>query len=273
MRSKDRPKKRRGKSYDGIIEGIFRSKFKTGVKHVDFERGDIVKFSRSLRIHLPKNLGDVIYSYRYRADLPESIRTTAKKGQMWVIRGTGRARYQFVLVPDRPLAPNPSLTATKVPDSTPGVVAMYALSDEQALLAKLRYNRLVDIFTGVTCYSLQSRLRTTAPEVGQVETDELYIGIDKKGAHYVFPVQAKGAKERLGIVQIEQDAAMCADKFPSLVCRPIAAQFAADDVIALFEFEQSEGGIGVASEKHYKLVPPEEVTEEDLASYRSRKAD
>jgi len=40
---------------------------------------------------------------------------------------------------------------------------MYALGDEQALLAKLRYNRLLDIFTGVVCYSLQNHLRTNVP--------------------------------------------------------------------------------------------------------------
>jgi hypothetical protein len=53
------------------------------------------------------------------------------------------------------------MASTKVPDSTPGVVAKYALSAEQALLAKVRYNRLVDIFTGVACSSLQNHLRTT----------------------------------------------------------------------------------------------------------------
>jgi hypothetical protein len=62
--------------------------------------------------------------------------------------------------------------------------------------------------------------------MGQVETDELYIGVDKKGAHYVFPIQAKGGTDRLNVVQIEQDFAVCAAKFPLLVCRPIAAQFA-----------------------------------------------
>jgi hypothetical protein len=75
------------------------------------------------------------------------------------------------------------MAETKVPDSTPGVIAMYALSDEQALLAKLRYNRLIDIFTGVACYSLQSHLRTSVRTLGQVETDEIYIGLDKRGAH------------------------------------------------------------------------------------------
>lgn len=40
-------------------------------------------------------------------------------------------------------------------------------------------------------------------------------------------------------------------------------------MIALFEFGQGEDGVGVASEKHYKLVPPEEVTEADLKGYQA----
>jgi hypothetical protein len=104
----------------------------------------------------------------------------------------------------------------------------------------------------------------------QVETDEIYIGVDRRGAHYVLPVQAKGAKDRLGIVQIEQDVAMCADKFPSLICRPIATQFMKDDLIALFEFEEGESGIALVAEKHYRLVPATDVTTADLELYRSR---
>ena len=149
----------------------------------------------------------------------------------------------------------------------------YAFNDEQALLARLRYNRLVDIFTGVTCYSLQNHLRTTVPEMGQVETDEIYVGLDKRGAHYVFPVQAKGGTDKLNVVQIEQDFAVCAAKFPSLVCRPIAAQFMAGGVIALFEFEQADGIVSISAEKHYKLVPPDEISSDDLAAYRSRAAE
>jgi len=150
------------------------------------------------------------------------------------------------------------------------MIEKYALTDEQSLLAKLRYNRLVDIFTGVTCYSLQSHLRTSLPGLGQIETDEVYVGLDRRGAHYVFPVQAKAGRDRLGIVQTMQDFAMCAAKFPDLICKPIASQFVAGDLIALFEFEQRDGQIRVAQEKHYRLVPPEDVDAEDLGAYRSR---
>ena len=108
------------------------------------------------------------------------------------------------------------LAETKLPDATPGIIEKFALNDEQAILAKIRYNRLIDIFTGITCYSLQSHLRTNVPSLGQVETDEIYIGLDKRGAQYVFPVQAKGPREKLGIVQIDQDFELCATKFPEL---------------------------------------------------------
>jgi len=256
--------------YTSIIERIFHSKYRAGIKQVTFQREDIVQAAEELKIKLPKNLGDVVYSFRYRVELPESIRSKAGKGQMWVIRPAGRAKYRFDLVPDKPLIPNSSLAVTKVPDSTPGIIAKYALSDEQALLAKVRYNRLVDIFTGVTCYSLQNHLRTTVPNMGQVETDELYVGVDKKGIHYVFPVQAKGGKDKLSIVQIEQDVAVCRTKFKSLICRALAAQFMQEDVIAMFEFEEGDDGLSITSEKHYKLVPPEEVTETDLATYQTR---
>jgi hypothetical protein len=256
--------------YAVIIERIFNSKFKPGMTELEFMRDEMVKIARQLRVNLPKNLGDLVYSFRYRSTLPESIQAQARAGKTWIIRPAGQARYRFVLVPDIPLVPNPNLAETKVPDATPGIVAKYAFNDEQALLARLRYNRLVDIFSGVTCYSLQNHLRTTVPDMGQVETDEIYVGLDKKGAHYVFPIQAKGGTDKLNVVQIEQDFGVCAHKFPSLICRPIGAQFAEKGVIVLFEFEQTDAGVRINSEKHYRLVPPKEVSDADLQNYRRR---
>lgn len=267
---RDMKKKNR---YSAIIERIFTSKFKPGMRTVDFARAEFETVAGQLRIELPKNLGDLVYNFRYRTDLPERIRSEAGQGEMWIIRPIGKARYRLALVADHPIQPNVNLATTKVPDATPVIVTKYAFDDEQALLARLRYNRLVDVFTGVTCYSLQSHLRTVVPEMGQVETDELYVGLDKKGAHYVFPIQAKGGSEKLNVVQIEQDIAVCANKLPSLICRPIAAQFMDGGIIALFEFEQAGDTVRISAEKHYKLVPPEEVTNEDLEGYRQRVAD
>ncbi len=62
---------------------------------------------------------------------------------------------------------------------------------------------------------------------------------------------------------------MCEAKFPSLVCRPVAAQFLRGDLIALLDLQKTDQGVAVGSEKHYRLVPPEELTPEDLRAYLS----
>jgi hypothetical protein len=259
--------------YSQIIEAIFSKYFQKGAKEFVFQRSDIVTVAKKLHIKLPKNLGDVLYSFRYRTPLPDSISGKASKGFEWIIRPAGRARYKFVLATKSAIIPSKFLAETKIPDATPGVISKYKLNDEQALLAKLRYNRLIDIFTGLTCYSLQNHLRTTVSDIGQVEIDEIYVGIDKRGAHYVIPVQAKGGTDRIGIVQVEQDLAVCKTKFPGLICRSIAAQFMEEDLIALLECEKTEEGIRVSVEKHYRLVIPEELTAEELEAYRKRPSD
>lgn len=254
--------------YSQIISRIFLSHYKLGDEEVVFDREEIVSAAAELGLPRPKNVGDVVYSFRFRKAFPSAIVGTAPEGKEWILRKIGQSRYRFVLAPQWSVVPDAHRSVIKVPDATPGVIARYALSDEQALLARLRYNRLIDIFTGVTCYSLQNHLRTSVVGMGGVETDELYIGIDRQGVHYVLPIQAKGGRDKLSVVQIEQDLALCAEKFPSLVCRPLAAQFMSGDVIALFEFEVVEEQVTIREEKHYRLVPSEELSADEIAQYR-----
>ena len=256
--------------YTKILEAIFENHFRKGMTEIEFERTELGQVANKLGIALPKNLGDVLYSFRYRTFLPKSITSKAPKGHEWIIRPAGKGKYKLVIVKQSVIIPSHILAETKIPDSTPGVIAKYSMNDEQSLLAKLRYNRLIDIFTGITCYSLQNHLRTTLSDGSQVETDEIYIGLDKRGAHYILPVQAKGGRDKIGIVQIEQDIELCTSKFPGLICRAIAAQFIEDNLIALFEFEQTKEGIRVSSEKHYRLVKPEELSSDELKSYYVR---
>lgn len=49
--------------YSKIIERIFLKYYKEGAREVIFEREDIEKVAKELKIKLPKNLGDVIYSF------------------------------------------------------------------------------------------------------------------------------------------------------------------------------------------------------------------
>jgi hypothetical protein len=256
--------------YSQIIEAIFLKYYKEGVDEITFDRSEFNQVAEELGIIAPLNLGDLLYTFRYRAKLPASITSKAPSGSEWIIRSVGRSRYKLVLSKQANIVPNEMMVETKILDATPGVISKYSLNDEQAVLAKIRYNRLVDIFTGITCYSHQNHLRTAIPEIGQVETDEIYIGVDKRGAHYVLPVQAKGGRDKMGIVQLEQDFLVCEATFPGLICRPIAAQFMRDGIIAMFELEKTSEGIKVSAEKHYILVHSDELSPEELETYQKR---
>ena len=81
MKSKNR--------YSAIIEHIFKSRYKSGLTELEFKRDEMVSVAEKLGIALPKNLGDLVYSFRYRSELPEAIQKVAPKGKTWIIRPAG----------------------------------------------------------------------------------------------------------------------------------------------------------------------------------------
>jgi len=256
-----------GNRYSQLIEDIFFQKYNEGDNRVNFQRVDLEKSAKKLGIKLPKNLGDVIYSFKFRAPLPGSITKKASYNKEWVIKNVGRAQYAFIQVTEARILPDKMMLATKIPDATPSIAEKYAFDDEQALLTKLRYNRLLDIFTGAACYSLQNHFRTTVPGIGQVETDEIYVGIDKQGRQFVFPVQAKGGSDEIAVVQIEQDIRLCEHKYPELICRAIAAKFIDSNKISIFEFIMKNDEVKKVTERLYELVLSTDITDEELAQY------
>ena len=172
--------------YQEIIEKVFLDRFTSGATEVPFERAELTEAAKTLGHAVPKNLGDVVYSFRYR-----HMRTSIE---------------------------------------------------------------VVNPLSG-------------SPEKAQVETDELYVGIDRHGAHYILPVQAKGGHDSLSIIQIWQDLHVAEQKFPALIPMPVAAQCMQDGSIALFQFDKSAEEITIARECHYNLVPQTELTDEELAIY------
>lgn len=269
-KSKKPPRK---PDYEAIIEKIFFDHHKKSAPEFTFERDEIEQAASDLHIQRPKNLGDVIYTYRYRKRLPQPILDTQPKKKHWLILGDGDARYRFRLSNLAHIEPTPGLIVRKIPDATPEIIARYAFNDEQALLAKIRYNRLIDTFLGITAYSLQNHLRTKIDNYGQIEIDELYVGVDARGAQYVVPVQAKGGDDILGVIQTIQDTIFCQqeERYTHSIARPVSAQFMADDVIALFELDFDGDDVSIVRECHYRLAESKEIGNKDLAAYRKSK--
>ncbi len=236
----------------------------------DFSRDEFVDVAKSLRIALPENLDDTIYSLPHRIALPREIAATASKGVQWRIEPAGKGVYRFRLGTLIRIVPRPDRIAIKIPDATPEIIASSGLSDEQELLAKVRYNRLVDIFLDIATFPLRNHLRTTASDVDQIDMGDIYGGVNRYGQQFVIPVQAKCATDQLGVTRTRQDIACYAEKFPRLTCRLVSAQFIASGAIALFELTLDGDDVKIVEEKHYRLVPLDEIGDQDLKSYSRR---
>jgi hypothetical protein len=275
--------------YNQIISDIFRRNRKLGATRFDFSRSDLLDAARRFGIAelegdektIAKNIGDIVYTYRFRKDFPSDIVQEAPKGKMWIIVGKGDAQYEFRLITQPSIRADPSLAATRIHDATPEIVRRFELGDEQAVLARIRYNRLVDLFCKCVAYSLQNHLRTKVEGIGQIEVDELYAGTSRSGEIFIIPVQVKRAKDRLGVSQLLQDLEYCRRKHPDMRARALGAQkmsYLQDGTtyerIALFEFECRDTDADVeimkVAEKHFVLLPHREITSRDLLAARNR---
>jgi hypothetical protein len=113
--------------YSALIEKIFFDRYSIGDRLVGFERVEIETAASQLGISLPKNLGDVLYSFRFRTPLPDRILATQPSGMEWLITMAGKGKYRFILFSLSRVTPNKDLMLIAVPDSTPEIIRSYAL--------------------------------------------------------------------------------------------------------------------------------------------------
>ena len=261
--------------YSQVISWVFHKRYKKGSRSVAFTRDELVAAHDALGLERTKNIGDLTYSVRFRAELPEDITSTAPPNSEWIILGTGQATYEFRLASPGKITPATDRERIPVLDATPEIVRQYAPgTDEQALLTRARYNRLVDLFLGLTCYSIQNHLRTTVADIGQIEIDEIYLGLNKRGTHFAIPCQAKSPGDRFGIVQVMQDLMFCEEKYPNAICRPVALQFQGPNEVAMLELSVTSHRdllrLNVVDEKHYRLCQGTELSDEHVRLLRDQ---
>ena len=248
---------------DDVIERVFEQHYRPGAKDIPFSMDDIreaiAEVAKARSGYKEKNVADVRYQYTSgRRSLPESI----NKLGPWMIVGRGKAQYAFVkLVASPEIKLQEDLLTILLPDATPEIVLEYAGSDEQGTLAKVHYNRLMDIFLQLTCYHLQNHWRTSIKNKGQCEIDDLYVGLDIDGKQFVIPVEAKSANDRLSKTQIVQMIDFARDRYSKLIMRPVGVQEMKDGSLVLIEFTPAghPDEIKIKEMRRYKLVPMSEV--------------
>jgi len=253
-----------------VITLVFQKNYRSGAREVPFTMDDvrraIAQVAKKRPDYKENNVADVRYQYSSgRSALPEVI----DKLGPWMIVGRGKAKYAFAKLAESPAVKIQSdLYTISLPDATPEIVLEYAGSDEQGILAKLRYNRMLDIFLGITCYHLQNHLRTSIKDKGQVEIDDLYVALNSAGKQFVIPIEAKSAKDHISKTQIMQGIDFARDRYPNLILRPVGIQEMKDSSLVLIEFTSGShpDEIKIVEMRRHKLVPMSEVPLEELQS-------
>ncbi len=242
--------------YDRVILTVFErliELYGPGEDEYFFDKDFLDLIADELKI---KNIPDIIYSYRSgRRPFPLAILSHGH----WIIRGMGKGKYVFTRLnfPAELTLPY-DMEITSILSATPEVVLRYAKGDEQSTLVQIRYNRLVDIFTGLTAYHLQSHVRTYVDELGQIEIDDLYLGVDTDGNWFCIPLEAKPSHpgDQLGRIQIASMIAYAEQEFPDLPVRPIGVKAITDGSIFFVEFTATPDPAEVQSRfyKRYQLI-------------------
>ncbi len=153
---------------------------------------------------------------------------------------------------------DPAAPVFKIPDNVPSIVERYSRDDEQALLARIRYNGLVTTFLGMSTYSLQSHWKTTLKLTGSpTEIDEMYVGLNADGQHFMIPVEAKSRErsERLTADQIYNNYITAKTQFPNVIVIPLAAKVIDDYQFAMVRFavDSATEEVTKVMEKRYVL--------------------
>jgi len=254
--------------YDKVIQELFFRKYNEAadpeITELPFTTDEIISVAKEMGIVI-KNVPDITYTYRSRRELPEKILAICN----WILQPKGKSRFAFVRTARSPFIEiQEGLAPVEILNSLPEIVEKYTVFDEQGILSSIRYNRLVDIFTEITCFHLQSHVRTTIDEEGQIEIDDIYVGIDQEGNEYVLPFEAKSSDERdkLGWVQVANMVKYAKQNYPTLTCRPICAKPIDKNTIILIEFQPISDyeEIGITNIKKYKLVRPRKEVQSQL---------
>jgi hypothetical protein len=241
--------------YDSVILEVFQRHYRKGQARLVFRKDELAEVCQKYAITV-RNIPDIIYTYRARRVLPAKILATGH----WAIEPAGRGAYAFRLLQNTPHFEIPfgDYAPVEIYNAIPEVVEGLLRKDEQSLLTVILYNRLVDVFTGLTSFHIQNHYRSFVTGMGEVELDALYVGVDKTGALFVLPVEAKSQSENemLNRIQVSQMSKLVRQDFAQLRRRILAVKSLADGTIAMVEFDDHEepDDFGIVSVSRFRLI-------------------
>ena len=250
----------KSKVYGPVLLAIFRRKFTSGVRRIEFTLEEIRAELRTLGLQA-RNAADVIYRMKSRTILPEEIRAAG----FHILEISSRGTYALVTGTSTLIEYPPEVDITDVQDRTPRAVRMllhpdFGSIDEQGLLSICRYNELLSRFLDATTFHVKSHIRKSVPGVGQAEVDDLHVEVHGS-AHEplgltIVPIEAKAKDEPVNRVQVITQIKFAQYVFPTHQVRPVTVKLFDDGRILFMEFNVTNdpNELGVVRHRYFRVI-------------------
>jgi hypothetical protein len=250
---------RNSKVYVPILLDIFHRKYKEGDFVVRFTLDEVRESAMRLGVISDlRNAPDLVYRMKSRTKLPSEI---SDKG-FRILKTVERGIYQLERA-ESTIIELPEGAIFCIEDKTPVPVRRLlnedlSRIDEQGLLTIVNYCDLLSLFTGLKIYRLKSHARKSVSKIGQVEVDEIDVGVTYSSLNLpiIFPIEAKAAPDPLNWAQIANQVNFANQQFSGFIVRPIGIKVDWNSIIYIIEFtpEIEAKNLRIVNSVRYRLT-------------------
>ena len=148
-------------------------------------------------------------------------------------------------------------------DNTPTVVGQLARDERELLLARLRFNRLLDNFLGISTFPVHLLFDSPFYDSIGPEVEELHFGIAPFGDKCMVIVLSERWNGSPAISKLRASSEVPFKYSHNMRVHFILAHQTGGNCLALIELDLSSQRSKVKAEKHYEFIKPDELNAHD----------
>lgn len=217
-----------------FIDYLMKNSFVDSLTPISFERTDILDVCKNEFGEAPKNLGDIVYSLRYRLDYLSNYDYLLEKDYTWTLLSTGIGQYELAPLKKLRLPNLESENVLYVDDQTPAHIHKLRPLNDQSLLMKVIQNGILNEFLQDDLMFLQAHHKVNLNNWGQAEIDGI---LASNNSSHLYLIEVKGYTEVIGWPQMIQLKMYAQQNHPDVLFTPVFIQSHRDWSFSVVQFD------------------------------------